>query len=75
MVAGVGRWWSAPLGVDYRYLSGTSTRRMEEHEAVFEIESKADAYAVERLLVQLYDTVREEVRTRRTESSDVIAVL
>jgi hypothetical protein len=48
---------------------------MEEHEAVFEIESKADAYAVERLLVQLYDTVREEVRTRRTESSDVIAVL
>jgi hypothetical protein len=48
---------------------------MEEHEAVFEIDSTADAYAVERLLNQLYDTVREELRTQRQGSSDSTAVL
>lgn len=48
---------------------------MDEHEAVFETDSKAEAYAVERLMNQIYDTVREEVRTRRPESEDSTDVL
>lgn len=48
---------------------------MREHEAVFEIDSKSDAYAVERLVNRLYDTVREETRTRRPASSDPTEVL
>ena len=48
---------------------------MEKHEAEFEIDSKADAYAVERLLNRVYDTVREESRTRRQGADDSTAVL
>ncbi|WP_256388499.1 hypothetical protein [Haladaptatus sp. W1] len=35
---------------------------MSRHEATVEIESKTDAYPVERLMNQLYDLVREESR-------------
>lgn len=43
---------------------------MDEYKAVFEIDSKNDAYAVERLMNRLYDSVREESRTIREGSSD-----
>ena len=43
---------------------------MEEYEATFEIDSKTDAYAVERLMNRLYDSLREEARTRHEGSSD-----
>ena len=49
---------------------------MTEYEAGFEIESKADAYAVERVLTRLYDTLREETRTVRegtTDSTEMLA--
>ncbi|RDI72705.1 hypothetical protein [Halopelagius longus] len=48
---------------------------MDEHTATFEIESKTDARAVERLLSQLYDSVREESRTVRDETGDSTATL
>jgi hypothetical protein len=38
---------------------------MEKYEATFQIESKSDAYAVERLMNQVYNSVREESRTTR----------
>ena len=43
---------------------------MERYAATFEIESKTDAHAVDRLLNRLYDAVREESRTLRAETSD-----
>jgi|GEM_PF-1156299 len=43
---------------------------MPEHEATFEIESKSDAYAVQRLMDAIYDSLREESRTLREGSSD-----
>lgn len=43
---------------------------MEEHEATFEIESESDAYAVERVMDQLYDSLREESRTVRDGTTD-----
>lgn len=43
---------------------------MGEFTATFEIDSKTDAYAVERLTNRLYDSLREESRTVREESSD-----
>ena len=49
---------------------------MDEYEATFSIDSKTDAYAVERLLEGLHDAVREESRSRRegtNDSSDVLA--
>lgn len=48
---------------------------MDEYTATFEIESKADARAVERLLGRLYDSVREESRTVRDETGDSTATL
>lgn len=48
---------------------------MSRHETIFEIESKADAYAVERLMNRLYDMVREESRTLRSESRDSTEML
>ena len=48
---------------------------MDEYEATFEIESATDAYAVERLLNRLYDTLREETRTLRTETGDSTQML
>ncbi len=38
---------------------------MDEYEATFEIESKTDAYAVERITNRLYDSIREESQTLR----------
>lgn len=43
---------------------------MGEHKATFEIESKADAYAVERLMNRVYDLFREESQTVREGSGD-----
>lgn len=43
---------------------------MDDYVAVFEVESKQGARAVERLMEQLYDSVREESRTVRDGSSD-----
>lgn len=48
---------------------------MEEHEATFDIETRSDAAAVERLLERLYDAVREEARTVREGSADSTAML
>lgn len=48
---------------------------MEEYEATFAIESKTDAYAVERLLNRLYDAVREESRKTREVTSDSTGTL
>ena len=48
---------------------------MVEHKATFEIESKSDAHAVERMLGSLYDSVREESRTVRKETSDSTKML
>jgi len=36
---------------------------MARYEASFEIDSKADSYAVRRVLERVYDTIREESRT------------
>ncbi|WP_129115464.1 hypothetical protein [Halegenticoccus tardaugens] len=43
---------------------------MARYEASFEIGSKADSYAAQRILERVYDTVREEVRTVREGSED-----
>lgn len=48
---------------------------MDEHEAIFEIETKNDARAIERLLERLYDTLREESRTLRTGTGDSTEML
>jgi hypothetical protein len=48
---------------------------MEEYEATFEIESRTDAYAVEKALSRLYDTVREESRTVRGGTADSTELL
>jgi hypothetical protein len=43
---------------------------MVEHTASFDIDSKTDSYAAERILEQVYNTVREETRTVRDETDD-----
>jgi hypothetical protein len=48
---------------------------MVEYEARFEIDSKADAYAVERVLTGLYDAFREEARTVREGTTDSTGML
>ena len=48
---------------------------MVTHEATFEISSKTDAYAVEKLLKQLHDVLREETRTVRDGTSDSTQML
>lgn len=48
---------------------------MEEHEARFEIRSKTDAYAVERALDRLYNSLREESRTVRDGKRDSTEML
>jgi uncharacterized membrane protein len=48
---------------------------MDERTAEFEIESKTDARAIERLLDRLYDSLREESRTLREGSSDSTTML
>ena len=48
---------------------------MDKYEAVFEIDSKTDAHAVERLMERLYDSLREESRTLHKGSSDSTEML
>ena len=48
---------------------------MDEYTAVFDIDSKTDAYAVERLMNRLYDSLREESRTLREGSNDSTEML
>ena len=48
---------------------------MDRHEATFSIETKTDAYAVERLLNRLYDSLREESRTLREGTGDSTEML
>ncbi|MDG5777328.1 hypothetical protein VB773_03155 [Haloarculaceae archaeon H-GB2-1] len=48
---------------------------MDEYEAKFEIDSKTDAYAVEKLLTRLYNALREETRTVRKETADSTEML
>lgn len=48
---------------------------MEEYEATFEIKSKSDAYAMERSLARLYDSLREESRTVRDGTGDSTEML
>ncbi|MFD1589196.1 hypothetical protein ACFR9U_19640 [Halorientalis brevis] len=48
---------------------------MDEYTAVFDIDSKTDAYAVKRLMNRLYDSLREESRTRREGSNDSTEML
>ena len=48
---------------------------MEEYEATFEITSKSDAHAIEQLMNQLYDSLREESRTVREGTKDSTQVL
>ena len=48
---------------------------MEEYKASFDIESKTDAYAVERLTGTLYDSIREEARTIREDTADSTEML
>lgn len=60
---------------DNRYSAGETNRIMDEYKAVFEIESKSDAHAVERLMNRVYDSLREESRTLREESGDSTEML
>ncbi|WP_416840778.1 hypothetical protein [Haloferax sp. DFSO52] len=48
---------------------------MDEYTAVFEVDSKTDAHAVERLMERMYDSLREESRTLRKGSSDSTEML
>ena len=48
---------------------------MPTHEATFEIDSKRDAYAVQRMLEQTYNTVREESRSVRDGTDDATELL
>lgn len=48
---------------------------MQKFEATFEVESKTDALAVERLMNRLYDAIREEARTLRMGTEDSTEML
>jgi len=48
---------------------------MATYQATFEVDSKSDTYAVERILDQAYDAVREESRSVREGSTDSTALL
>lgn len=48
---------------------------MSRYEASFEINSKTDSYAARRILEQVYDTIREELRNVREGSDDVSELL
>jgi predicted trehalose synthase len=48
---------------------------MDEYRAVFEIDSKSDGYAVERLMNRLYDSLREESQMLREGSNDATEML
>jgi len=48
---------------------------METYEATFEIASKSDARAVERLMNKVYDSLREESRSVHEGTMDSTAML
>ena len=48
---------------------------MEEYEAKFEVESRSDARASERVLARLYDSLREESRTIRDGTNSSVEML
>ena len=48
---------------------------MSYYEALFEIDSKTDSYAAQRLLEQAYDTIREESRSVREGTDDADELL
>ncbi len=48
---------------------------MFHDEASFEIDSKTDSYAAQRLLEQVYDTIREESRSVREGTDDADKLL
>lgn len=48
---------------------------MPEFEATFEVNSKTDALAIERLTNRLYNAVREESRSLRSETTDSTEML
>ena len=48
---------------------------MSRYEASFEIDSKADSYAAQRILEQAYDTIREESRSAREDTDDANVLL
>ncbi|MGM0591147.1 MAG: hypothetical protein ACQETI_05855 [Halobacteriota archaeon] len=48
---------------------------MSHYEASFEIDSKTDSYAAQRLLEQVYDTIREESRRVREGTDDANELL
>lgn len=48
---------------------------MEKYEAIFKVESKTDALAVERVMNRLYDMLREESREIREGSADSVEML
>ena len=48
---------------------------MQEFEATFDVDSKTDALAVERLMNRLYDALREESRTLQDGTRDSTEML
>lgn len=48
---------------------------MRRYEATFEVDSKTDSYAVQRILERVYDTVREESQKVRQGSDDASQLL
>ncbi len=57
------------------YSGGELTTIMSHYEASFEIDSKTDSYAAQRLLEQVYDTIREESRSVREGTDDADKLL
>ena len=43
---------------------------MTRYEATFEVDEKTDSHAVQRILEQVYDTIREESRSVRQGTED-----
>lgn len=48
---------------------------MSRYKASFEIDSKTDSYAAQRILEQVYDTIREESRSVREGTDDATVLL
>ena len=57
------------------YSSGAPTVSMADYEASFDIDSKTDSYAAQRLLEQVYDIIREESRSVREGTDDADELL
>lgn len=65
----------ARLSGDNYYPPRGRVEAVDELTATFEIDSKTDAYAVERLMDRLYDSLREESRSIRDGSNDSTEML